>query len=65
MSLVLLWRKTGRIVDIVDDETQTLKEGKSDPEIPMNVMITKNGRAAHRRNDCPFPFEIVFNSDSV
>ena len=54
MSLVPLWRKTGRIVDMVDDETQTLEEGKRDPEIPMKVLITKNGRAAHCRNDCPF-----------
>ena len=44
MGLVLLWRKTGKIVDMVDDETQTLEEGKRDPEIPIRVMITKNGR---------------------
>ena len=37
---------------MVDDETQTLEDCKCDPEIPMRVMITKNGRAA--RNDCPF-----------
>ena len=48
-----------RIVDTVDDETQTLEEGKRDPEIPMRVMITKHGRAAHCRNDCT-----LFNSDS-
>ena len=41
MGLVLLWRKTGRIVDMVDDETQTLEEGKREPELPMIVMITK------------------------
>ena len=64
MGLVLLWRKTVRIVDMVDDETQTLEEGERDPEVPMRVMITKNGRAAHCRNDCPFFFEVVFNSDS-
>ena len=56
--------KTRRFVDMVDDETQTLGEGKRDPEIPKRVVITKNGRAAHCRNDCPFLFEIVFNSDS-
>ena len=39
---------------MVDDETQNVEEGKCDPEIPMRVMITKNGRAAHCRNDCPF-----------
>ena len=44
--------KTGKIVDMVDDGTQTLEEGKRDREIPMRVMITKNGRAAHCRNDC-------------
>ena len=53
MALVMLWRKTGRIVDMVDDETQTLEEGERDPEIPMRVMITKNGRAVHCRKDCP------------
>ena len=39
---------------MVDDETQILEGGTWDPEIPMRVMITKNGRAAHCRNDCPF-----------
>ena len=57
MGLVLLWIKTGRIVDMVDDETQTLEEGKRDPEIPTRATITKNGRAAHCRNDCPFLLE--------
>ena len=46
---------------MVDDETQTLEEGKRDPAIPMKVMITKNGRAAHCRNDCPF----FLNSHSI
>ena len=54
VGFVLLWRKSGRIVDVVDDETQTLEEGKRDPEIPMRVMVTRKGRAAHCRNDCPF-----------
>ena len=27
VGLVLLWRKTRRIVDMVDDETQTMEEG--------------------------------------
>ena len=54
MRLVLLWRQTGRIVDTVDDETQTLEEGKRNPEIPMKVMITKDGRAAHCTNHFPF-----------
>ena len=48
---------------MVDDETQTLAEGKRDPAVPI-VVITKNGRAANCRNDCPFLFQIVFNSDS-
>ena len=64
MSSVLLQRKTGRVVDMVDDEAQTLEEGKRDPKIQMEVLITKNGRAAHCRNGCPFFFDIVFNSDS-
>ena len=38
--------KNSRIVDTVDDETQTLEEGKRDPVIPMRVMITKNGRSS-------------------
>ena len=54
MSLVLLWRRTERIVDMVDDETQTVEEGKCYPVTPMRVMIPKNGRAAHCRNDWPF-----------
>ena len=37
-----------------DDETQTLEEGKSDQNVPMKVMNTENGKAAHCRNDCPF-----------
>ena len=56
--------KNGRIVDMVDDETQTLEEGKRDPEIQTRATITKNGKAAHCGNDCPFLCEIVFNSDS-
>ena len=40
------------IGDMVDDE-QTLEDGKRDAEIPMRVMVTKHGKAAHCRNDCP------------
>ena len=43
-----------RMVDMVYDETQTLEEGNCNSEILMKVMITKNGGAAHCRNDCPF-----------
>ena len=32
--------KNGRIVDMVDDETQTLEEGKRDQEIRMRVMVS-------------------------
>ena len=46
-SLVLLWKKTGRIVDMVDDETQTLEEGKRNPEIPMKVMIQTLSWCSH------------------
>ena len=35
-----LVEKYWRIVDVVADETQTLEEGKCDPEIPMRVMMT-------------------------
>ena len=38
---------------MVDDETQTLEEGRSDQTTPSRVLITKNGKAAHCRNDCP------------
>ena len=54
MGLVLLWRNTVRIVDMIDDEKQTLEEGRCDPNVQMRVMITKNGKAAHCRDDCPF-----------
>ena len=40
IDLVLLWKNTGRIVHVVDDETKTLEEGKCDPEIPMKVVMT-------------------------
>ena len=49
---------------MVDDETQTLEEGKRDPEILIRVMITKSGRAAKLQKRLPIPFEIVFNSDN-
>ena len=52
-SHVPLRRKTWRRVDMVDDETQTLEEGRHDPEIPTRDMIMKNGKAALCRNDCP------------
>ena len=54
MSLVLLPSNSGKVTDMVDDETQTFEEGRSDQTIPSRVLITKNGKAAHCRNDCPF-----------
>ena len=53
-SLVLLRKKSGRVGEIVDDEAQTLEEGRSEEIIPSKVLITKKGKAAHCRNDCPF-----------
>ena len=49
--------ETTRIVDMIDDETQTLEEGRCDPNVPIRVMITKNGKASHCRDDCPLLFE--------
>ena len=55
MSLVLLRSNSGKVTtDMVDDETQTLEEGRSDQTIPNRILITKNGKAAHCRDDCPF-----------
>ena len=54
MSLVLLRKKSGRVTDMVADVTQTLEEGWSDQTNPSRVLTTKNGKAAHCRNDCPF-----------
>ena len=51
VSMVLLWRKSGRVTEMVDDETQTLEDGRRDQNVPMRVMITKD---AHCRDDCPF-----------
>ena len=65
MGLVLLWRTSGRVIEMVDDETQTLKECRSDLNVPMRVMITKNGKAAHCKRRLSIPFEIAFDSVSV
>ena len=54
MSLVLLWKKSGRVTEMIVSSSQTLEEGRSDQNVPVNVTITKNGKAAHCRNDCPF-----------
>ena len=53
IRLVLLQRKSGRVTEMVDDETQTLEEGKSDQIFPSRILITKNGKAAHCRDDSP------------
>ena len=39
---------------MADDETQTLDEGRSDQNVQMRILITKNGKAALCRYDCPF-----------
>ena len=70
MSLFMLWRKTGRIVDMVDDETQTLEEGKHDPAIPRTVWMRHvQGSDLHQRS-CEFllllvKFRQVFSVPSV
>ena len=50
---------------MIDDETQTLEEGRCDPNVPIRVMITKNGKASHCRDDCPLLLnsvsELVFS----
>ena len=49
---------------MVDGETQTLEEDRSDQNVSMTVMITKNGKAAQCRYDCPFLSKIAFDSVS-
>ena len=51
VRLVLLRRKPGRVTEMVDDETQTVEESRSDQIIPNRILITSNGKAAHCRND--------------
>ena len=52
--LVLLRRESWRFTEIVDDETETLEEGRNDQIIPCQVLITKNGTSC----------EIILTSDS-
>ena len=52
MGLVLLWWKSGRIAETI--ETQTLEEGRCSQDVPTRIMVTRHGKAAHCRSDCPF-----------
>ena len=61
---ILAWWKVGRVPDTVSNGTQTLEEGECVQDIPTRVMITKHGKAAHCRRDCPFYLTICRLSDS-
>ena len=54
MGLVLLWWKSGRVAETIDRGTQTLEEGRCSQDVLPRIMVTKHGKAAHYRNDCPF-----------
>ena len=54
MGLVLLWWTFGGVAETIDSGTQTLEEGRCAQDIPTRIMITKHGKAAHCRPDCPF-----------
>ena len=54
VGLVLLWWKSRGVAETIDSGTQTLEEGRCSQDVPTRIMVTKHGKAAHRRNDCPF-----------
>ena len=60
MGLVLLWWRSGRVAETIDRGTHALEEGNYSQDVPTRIMVTKHGKAAHCRNDCPF-----FVCDSV
>ena len=63
VGLELLWWKSGRVVETIDNGTKTLEDGRYAQDIPRRIMNTKYGKAAHCRNDCPFLFQShVFQS---
>ena len=51
MGLVLLWWKSGRVAETIENGTQTLEEGRCSQYVPTKIMITMHGKAAHYRND--------------
>ena len=66
VGLVLVWWKVGRVADTVSNGTQTLEEGERVQDISTRVMITKHGKSAQRRSDCPsFFFENTRDPISV
>ena len=62
--MVSTWWKAGRVVETTDSGAQALEEGRHVQCTPTRIMITKNVQAVHRRNYCPFLFEITRNSFS-
>ena len=54
VGLVLLWWKSGRVAETVDNGTQKLQEGRCSQDVLARIMVTNRGKAAHCTNDCPF-----------
>ena len=61
LGLVSVRWKSGRVAETISNGTQALGEGGCAQDIPTRVMITKHGKAAHCRCDCPFFFESTCN----
>ena len=51
VGLASLWWKTGRVAETISERAGCA------PDIPTRVMITKHGKTAHCRCDCPFFLE--------
>ena len=54
MGLVLLWWKSGKVAETIDNGTQTLEEDRCSQDVSVRLMVAKHGKAAHCRNDCSF-----------
>ena len=54
MGLVLLWWKSRGVAETIDSGTQTLEGSRCSQDVPTRIMVTKHGKTAHCRNDCPF-----------
>ena len=52
--LVLLWWKSGRVTETMNNGTQTLEEDRCSQDALAKIMLAKHGKAAHCRSDCPF-----------
>ena len=57
VDLVSVWWISARVGEIVSNGTQTLEQGGRTQGIPQRVTITKHGKAAHCRCECPFLWE--------